>query len=272
MMPGTFEVVLGKLLEVETAASRAAGVLIDTQAKMAAAAGELGAVATRLGELETRATSAGIAAGAAATDASRAVGAAATEAERRLGDMETRATSARDRVRETTRSLSDELDEFDRNTATKLDDLLFRLKDFDNAWTPAVKDAIEQMRQGLMTGEEFLRKFGDYTITLGDETLKIREFLDGMNLDHYEQQVQEYLRFLRQNTLSLEEILGELGKLNNTYAKDLAEAIRLFTEGRLTFEELLRHAERLKEAFGNDNTAGGLADELLDWLRRNGDG
>lgn len=260
--------VLSRLIQVDTVAKQTLATLLDAQGKIDTAVGAIGASSERLEQTRAAAVSAGIATATAAQDASRAVDDAATNAERRLGAMETRATTARDRVAATADDLDRRVEELEAGTATKLDDLLFRLEGYDNAWTGLIREGIAQMQEGILSGEDFISKFGDFTITLGDKVLTIREMLDGMDLGHYEDQVQHLIDYLEKETLSVDEILERLRGSTSQYSQELAKALELFRRGGLTLEELARHAERLREVLGKDSQGGALAEELLEAIRK----
>lgn len=196
----------------------------------------------------------------AVSDGAEAVSSSLEQVSGRVTSAQQTATTAMSAIQEQMAGLSD-------NGATQLDDLLFRLKGFDNAWSGILKDAIEQMKEGILSGEDFIAKFGDFQITLGDKTLKIRELLEDMDLDHYQQQAQDFMAELQSKQLSLAELVAEFGELNNQYAKQMAEAIKLYQAGQLTLEELVREAERLKKVMGPGSKPGALADELLQGLQ-----
>lgn len=197
----------------------------------------------------------------------RAVDEQLARIEQKYTAIEARAQAAQAAVTQAAQTAANQLDQLTEGSATQLDDLLARLDGYDNAWTKLVKDAIAQMQEGILSGEEFLSKFGDFSITLGDKVLTIRELLEGMDLGTYEQRVQDLIQHLEENELSLQEIMARLQQSTSDYSKALANAIELFLQGKLTLEELLRQAERLRDVVGEDSEGGALAGELLEQLR-----
>jgi len=189
-----------------------------------------------------------------------------------IGTSTARVTEHADRMSEHLRKVEEEsratVERLRDYAATELDDLLQRVDQFSDSISgptaEMLKLAIAEVKDGVLSVEEFARVYGDTMIDIENGKVALRELLQGTDPRQFRKRAQE----IRRVNLELAEIMALLTGLQNQAAQGLLDLIRLYQEGEITWKRLLEAARDVIEAAGEESQTGALAEKLEDYLRR----
>ncbi len=148
---------------------------------------------------------------------------------------------------------------------TRVDDLLALVRESGSEWDKELALQIEALQAGLIRQEEFLAKWGEGTIRIGDETKKIRDLLAGVDFGLYEDQLREYLERLRTGQATVTEALEVIERVAPTFARRFLDVVRAFQAGEVTLERVREELAQLEKVLPDSGLAD-LADELAQKL------
>jgi DNA-binding ferritin-like protein (Dps family) len=146
---------------------------------------------------------------------------------------------------------------------TRLDDLQNAVADHSNLWNKAVSELIDAVKVGAVPIQQLLDLYGDAQI--GGE--RLTEYLRGLDLTHYRDQVRELIQGLNEGTTEIARVTDFLGKTQLLFAKQLADTIELFRKGAVTLKRVEEIVRQVQKAFP-DSELSDLAEALYNALRK----
>ena len=146
---------------------------------------------------------------------------------------------------------------------TRLDDLQNAVADHSNLWNKAVSELIDAVKIGAVPIQQLLDLYGDAQI--GGQ--RLTEYLRGLDLTYYRDQVRELIQGLNEGTTEIARVTDYLGKTQLLFAKQLADTIELFRKGAVTLKRVEEIVRQVQKAFP-DSELSDLAQALYDSLRR----
>jgi DNA-binding ferritin-like protein (Dps family) len=146
---------------------------------------------------------------------------------------------------------------------TRLDDLQNAVADHSNLWNKAVSELIDAVKIGAVPIQQLLDLYGDAQI--GGQ--RLTEYLRGLDLTYYRDQVRELIQGLNEGTTEIARVTDYLGKTQLLFAKQLADVIELFRKGAVTLKRVEEIVRQVQKAFP-DSELSDLAQALYDSLRR----
>lgn len=146
---------------------------------------------------------------------------------------------------------------------TRLDDLQNAVADHSNLWNKAVSELIDAVKVGAVPIQQLLDLYGDAQI--GGE--RLTDYLRGLDLTHYRDQVRELIQGLNEGTTEIARVTDFLGKTQLLFAKQLADTIELFRKGAVTLKRVEEIVRQVQKAFP-DSELSDLADALYNALRK----
>jgi uncharacterized phage infection (PIP) family protein YhgE len=146
---------------------------------------------------------------------------------------------------------------------TRLDDLQNAVADQSNLWNKAVSELIDAVKVGAVPIQQLLDLYGDAQI--GGE--RLTEYLRGLDLTHYRDQVRELIHGLNEGTTEIARVTDYLGKTQLLFAKQLADTIELFRKGAVTLKRVEEIVRQVQKAFP-DSELSDLAEALYNALRK----
>jgi DNA-binding ferritin-like protein (Dps family) len=146
---------------------------------------------------------------------------------------------------------------------TRLDDLQNAVADHSNLWNKAVSELIDAVKIGAVPIQQLLDLYGDARI--GGQ--RLTEYLRGLDLTYYRDQVRELIHGLNEGTTEIARVTDFLGKTQLLFAKQLADVIELFRKGAVTLKRVEEIVRQVQKAFP-DSELSDLAQALYDALRK----
>ena len=146
---------------------------------------------------------------------------------------------------------------------TRLDDLQNAVADHSNHWNKAVSELIDAVKIGAVPIQQLLDLYGDAQI--GGQ--RLTEYLRGLDLTHYRDQVRELIQGLNEGTTEIARVTDYLGKTQLLFAKQLADTIELFRKGAVTLKRVEEIVRQVQKAFP-DSELSDLAEALYNALRK----
>lgn len=152
-----------------------------------------------------------------------------------------------------------------------LDDLLFLVQDLPGVVADQVYEAIGYIEDGSLSVNDFLRVFGDTTIQVGDDIVRIKEFLTDLTTGKEREGFDDFVDGIRGGTETVDSLLKELEQQNNKYAAALADIIGKFQQGEVSANLVLQQIERILEILkGTGSETADLARDLEDAILNGG--
>jgi hypothetical protein len=149
--------------------------------------------------------------------------------------------------------------------ATRLDDLADVVADHSNLWNKAVDELIDAVKNGVEPVEKLITLYGDARI--GGQ--RLREYLAGMDLHVYQQQVQALTTGLQQGRVEIGEVLEYLGQSELPFIKQLTDTIKLFQQGKVSLQRVKEIVDQLHKIWP-DSQFSDLATALQQSLQQGG--
>ena len=146
---------------------------------------------------------------------------------------------------------------------TRLDDLQNAVADHSNLWNKAVSELIDAVKVGAVPIQQLLDLYGDAQI--GGQ--RLTEYLRGLDLTHYRDQVRELIQGLNEGTTEIARVTDFLGETQLLFAKQLADTIELFRKGAVTLKRVEEIVRQVQKAFP-DSELSDLAEALYNALRK----
>lgn len=171
-------------------------------------------------------------------------------------------SEARAEARRTRDVVEEEVEGAKQRTADQLDDLRERLSDARNQWAEEVKLALEAVEAGALGIEEFLSTWGDAVFQIGDDSVRIRELLSGLDLRKRGEEIRELIQGFREGAVELQGVLDFLAKSQFEIAQQLSDAVEKLRDGKITLERLREIVEQIQALFPDTEFAD-LAEALL---------
>jgi hypothetical protein len=147
--------------------------------------------------------------------------------------------------------------------ATRLDDLAHIVQGSANLWDKAVAELIDAIKIGASDVQDLITLYGDAMV----EGQTLREFLRGLDLTAYRDNVQELVRELNAGQATIEDTLKFLGQSQLGFAKQFAEIIELFRSGKLTLQAVKDAVAQIEKLFPDTEFAD-LAEAIENALRK----
>ncbi|HYQ84610.1 MAG TPA: hypothetical protein VEP28_11485, partial [Rubrobacter sp.] len=132
-----------------------------------------------------------------------------------------------------------------------------------NLWNKAVSELIDAVKIGAVPIQQLLDLYGDAQI--GGQ--RLTEYLRGLDLTHYRDQVRELIQGLNEGTTEIARVTDYLGKTQLLFAKQLADVIELFRKGAVTLKRVEEIVRQVQKAFP-DSELSDLAEALYNALRK----
>lgn len=147
--------------------------------------------------------------------------------------------------------------------STRLDDLAQAIANTGNAWDKALLELIDSVKLGVTDVEDLLSKYGDAMI----QGERVREYLKGLDLTVYRDNVQELVRALHDGQATIGDTLKFLSQSQLGFAKQFAEVIQLFQAGKVTLQRVRDVVAQIERIFPDTDFAD-LAGAIEDALRK----
>ena len=180
-----------------------------------------------------------------------------------LSSVSEEATQTARTVETTLADLHQKTGQAQTQITTRLDDLQNAVADHSNLWNKAVSELIDAVKIGAVPIQQLLDLYGDAQI--GGE--RLTEYLRGLDLTHYRDQVRELIQGLNEGTTEIARVTDFLGKTQLLFAKQLADTIELFRKGAVTLKRVEEIVRQVQKAFP-DSELSDLADALYNALRK----
>jgi DNA-binding ferritin-like protein (Dps family) len=180
-----------------------------------------------------------------------------------ISALSTQATATAQTLHATLADLQSQAAAAHTEIATRLDDLQNALADHSNLWNKAVSELIDAVKIGAVPIQQLITLYGDAQI--GGQ--RLREYLQGLDLNTYHDQVLELIRGLQDGSLEIGRVQEYLGKTQLLFAKQLTDVIDLFRKGAVTLKRVEEIVRDIKKAFP-DSEFSDLAQALYDALRK----
>jgi hypothetical protein len=150
-----------------------------------------------------------------------------------------------------------------QHLTTRLDDLQDAVADHSNLWNKAVSELIDAVKLGVIPLQDLLKLYGDAMV--GGQ--RVREYLEGLDLNVYKNRMQELIASLDEGRVSIAGVLDYLGTTQLLFARQLADTIRLFQQGKVTLQRVAEIVAQIQKAFPDSQFAD-LAQTLEEALRK----
>jgi uncharacterized protein YukE len=147
--------------------------------------------------------------------------------------------------------------------ATRLDDLAQSIANTGNLWDKALLELIDSVKLGVTDVQDLLSKYGDAMI----QGERVREYLKGLDLTVYRDNVQELVRELHAGQATIADTLAFLGQSQLGFARQFAEVIQLFQAGKVTLQRVRDVVAQIGKLFPDTDFAD-LANAIEDALRK----
>jgi hypothetical protein len=178
-----------------------------------------------------------------------------------------RAVEAGQRAAEGVRTAAQQIEDGTANThqvaATRLDDLAQVLANAGNRWDKALGELIDSVKLGATDVQDLLTLWGDAVV----QGQRVREFLKGLDLTVYRDNVQELVRELHDGRATIDDTLQFLGQSQLAFAKQFKEVIELFQSGKVTLQRVREVVAQIEKLFPDTDFAD-LAEAIEDALRK----
>jgi DNA-binding ferritin-like protein (Dps family) len=179
-----------------------------------------------------------------------------------LSSVSSQATQTAQTIHTTLTDLTRTAEQVQTQITTRLDDLQNAVADHSNLWNKAVSELIDAVKIGAAPIQQLLDLYGDAQI--GGQ--RLTEYLKGLDLTYYRDQVRELIQGLREGTVEIAEVQQHLGQTQLLFAKQLSEVIDLFRQGAVTLKRVEEIVRQVQKAFP-DSEFSDLAQALYDALR-----
>lgn len=180
-----------------------------------------------------------------------------------LASVSVQATQTTTQVQTTLSQLQTQTDAAHVQITTRLDDLQNAVSDHANLWNKAVSELIDAVKIGAVPVQQLIDLYGDAMI--GGQ--RLTEYLKGLDLNVYQDQVLGLIRGLQDGTVEIARVQDYLGKTQLLFAKQLSDVIDLFRRGAVTLKRVEEIVRDIKRAFPESEFSD-LAQALYDALQR----
>ena len=182
-----------------------------------------------------------------------------------MSSVSEKATDTAQSVAATLANLQHQTDTTHTQVTTRLDDLQNAVANHANLWNKAVSELIDAVKVGAVPIQQLLDLYGDAQI--GGQRLS--EYLKGLDLNVYQDQVLSLIRGLHDGTVEIARVQEYLGQTQLLFAQQLSDIIDLFRQGAVTLKRVEEVVRDIKKAFP-DSEFSDLAQALYDALRKGG--
>jgi DNA-binding ferritin-like protein (Dps family) len=182
-----------------------------------------------------------------------------------MSSVSAKATETAQSVATTLAGLQTQADTTHTQVTTRLDDLQNAVANHANLWNKAVSELIDAVKIGAVPIQQLLDLYGDAQI--GGQ--RLTEYLKGLDLNVYRDQVLELIRGLHDGSVEIARVQEYLGQTQLLFAQQLSDIIDLFRQGAVTLKQVEEVVRDIKKAFP-DSEFSDLAQALYDALRKGG--
>ena len=180
-----------------------------------------------------------------------------------MSSVSAKATETAQSVTTTLSGLQSQTEATHTQVTTRLDDLQNAVANHANLWNKAVSELIDAVKIGAVPIQQLLDLYGEARI--GGQSLA--EYLKGLDLNVYRDQVLELIRGLHDGSVEIARVQEYLGQTQLLFAQQLSDIIDLFRQGAVTLKRVEEVVRDIKKAFP-DSEFSDLAQALYDALRR----